>query len=229
MKLIEGYKNKNTAKKQPKEYATNWLDMATRALSSIGDDNQSSGIKVAVYRVIRYTNCRYNLSSNYDDDDVEELLKLWDVIVDLTGCITPREFMEVFPIDKYYDGEKYSCKDYFSTKEFMKEYEFELDKPINSKCKTVIDQRARTSTFLMEYCNNHIAILNVNIMLAISHKHTQMTGRDLFDDFLEQQGKPPLTKYHLHTDKDGNSFITGNDGSIFSVKKRYPKYIKVIK
>lgn len=49
MKLIEGYKNKNTAKKQPKEYTTNWLDMATRALSSIGDDNQSSGIMMVQY------------------------------------------------------------------------------------------------------------------------------------------------------------------------------------
>ena len=40
-------------------------------------------------------------------------LDLYRFIVSIIGKLTPKEFMQLFPIEKTYNGEKYGFKDYF--------------------------------------------------------------------------------------------------------------------
>jgi hypothetical protein len=45
--------------------------------------------------------------------------------------LTPREFMNIFPIDKTYDGERFECKDYFYTIKIVRA--LDQDAPIGDK------------------------------------------------------------------------------------------------
>ena len=41
--------------------------------------------------------------------------KMIDGIFAILGCLTLKNFVTTFPVDKTYDGGKWQCKDYFST------------------------------------------------------------------------------------------------------------------
>jgi len=51
-----------------------------------------------------------------------------DSIFTILGCLTLRNFVTTFPIEKYYKGEKWEEKDYFSTMEVLSKMDW--DKPI---------------------------------------------------------------------------------------------------
>ena len=121
--------------------------------------------------------------------------------------LTPREFMLVFPPAKEYKGSKIGCKDYFSTMELLNDYE--PDKPLGD----------RAIEFVFGYYNRKVCCLGAKIMKAVSWVHWRQTGRDILDDFMESVGKPPLTKYHMHTDSQGRQYAVGTDGTIARVRK----------
>ena len=52
-----------------------------------------------------------------------------EVVNGFMKLMTPRELMQVFPIEKSYDGKKSGMKDYFSTMEALKD--FDIDSPIS--------------------------------------------------------------------------------------------------
>jgi hypothetical protein len=82
---------------------------------------------------------------------------------------------------------------------------------------------------LSGYSNDIILGFNVEIMLLVSKLHRKQTGRDIFDDFMESQGKPPLKKYYLQTDSKGRQYMVDDDGNKYNVKKPKPRYLKVVK
>jgi hypothetical protein len=59
---------------------------------------------------------------NLDNNHVAYSKVLSKLICDFIGKFTPREFMEMFPVDKRYNGKKCNCKDYFTTIEMLKKY-----------------------------------------------------------------------------------------------------------
>ena len=123
------------------------------------------------------------------------------------GMLTPKEFMLVFPPSKEYKGEKIGMKDYFSTMEVLADYE--LDKQLGD----------RAIDFVFEYYNAKVCCLGAKVMMAVTHEHRRQTGHDILDDFMASIGKPPLTKYRMHTDSQGRQYAVGTDGSISRIKK----------
>ncbi|ADZ82601.1 hypothetical protein [Cellulosilyticum lentocellum] len=66
--------------------------------------------------------------NTYTKEQLETGCKLSDEVQELLKQATPRQIMQLFPIHKEYDGEKWSQKDYFSTMKYLKG--LELDKSI---------------------------------------------------------------------------------------------------
>lgn len=66
---------------------------------------------------------------------------------------TPRQIMYLFPLDKSYDGERWGCKDYFTSVEALKV--FPMDKPIGK----------RLDEFLMGYASNTVRELWVALSM----------------------------------------------------------------
>src|SRR5699024_10027662 len=52
-------------------------------------------------------------------------------IKQIMGLVTPKEFMNIFPIDKDFKDYKYEMKDYFYTRDYINQ--LDQDKPIGDK------------------------------------------------------------------------------------------------
>lgn len=95
--------------------------------------------------------------------------------LDLMTLITPKQFLTMFPIKKEFDGQKYECKDYFHTQEYLAT--IDLDKPISEPFE-----------FLWEYWNSDTARFLMNVMGAMSDVRKGQTGKGIMEEFLEQEG-----------------------------------------
>ena len=82
--------------------------------------------------------------------EAKERKELSSKVMKLLEQVTPRELMQVFPIDKKYEGEKYESKDYFYTMEYLSS--IDLDKSISNNIED----------FLFRYCNWNLWGFEIN-------------------------------------------------------------------
>lgn len=136
-----------------------------------------------------------------EPDFVKNEFQLIEMICDMVGAFTPREFMNMFPIEKTFDGERYQWKDYFYTRNYIER--FGMDKLIGDKA----------SEFLMEYQNWDITHFMVYWMEVVSQMNILQGGKDILLEFMEEQGVKPHT---MHS--DGKYMIDDETGEKFEIK-----------
>ena len=136
------------------------------------------------------------------------------VITDLMRTLTPKEFMNLYPITKTYDGDKYECKDYFYTINYIKG--LNQEQPIG---KEIIK-------FLWEYQNWEINFFNVACMGYMDNIR-RLEGKSSFvEEFADIMG---FKSYNMHTDDKGNEFLFDKKtGKTTKLNKNRPKYLKVM-
>ena len=123
-------------------------------------------------------------------------LTLADKVFDAVKEMTPREFMQIFPIEKRYDGEKWGEKDYFSVMEDVKKHG--LDEKITEP-----------ERFLMGYMNDDVGDFIVCFMGLASDAYRRATGRSMMVDALDDCGIScgvynGVVRKKLHYKKTGN-------------------------
>lgn len=118
------------------------------------------------------------------------------------GCLTPQEFVRLFPITKEYDGEKYGMKDYFYTAQKIKAMP---DEPIGEE---------NVSEFLFNYCNRDIEEYMVTWMGIVNRLHMLNGGRDITLEFFEDIGMPVHT-FH----EEAGYMVNDETGEQFKIKK----------
>jgi hypothetical protein len=133
--------------------------------------------------------------------------------IDAIGLITPREFLNIFPLDKEYDGNKLECKDYFYSINYIKEYG--MDKLINNGM-----------DFLWEYYNRETRLFLVNTLSIISYIRRFQGYSSIAEQWAEDNNIKTMRKY---TDNIGKEFLLDNNGKTTKIKKTHPKYLKLIK
>lgn len=116
-----------------------------------------------------------SLKVRVEKGSLEDELYLYESIIMFIGTMTPRQFMNVFPIDKDYDGSKYDCKDYFYTMKKCTEYG--LDKPITD-----------AFDFLWDYWNRETSHFVINYMSVMSDIRKKKTGRSILEEFATERG-----------------------------------------
>lgn len=90
------------------------------------------------------------------------------------GELTPREFMGLFPVSKfYYKSEDW--KNYFTVMEIVKEngIDNKIEKPFE---------------FMMEYLNNNVNRFMVQVMNVMSQRHRFEKGKHINEDFYKSLG-----------------------------------------
>lgn len=105
-----------------------------------------------------------------------------DSIFTIIGCLTLRNFVTTFPIDKSYDGSKWECKDYFSTMEVLSKMDW--DKPIG---------RDELSELLWDYDNSDLRHAYNEYTSAMSAIYKAQTGKGIIEKFFEDRGVPTYT------------------------------------
>lgn len=83
------------------------------------------------------------------------------------------------------------------------------------------------SSLLWAYMNPTVMMYQVHCMSVVSEIHTMDTGKGLMEQFFEDQGVKVGTFRKYETD-DGQTFMIGEDGQSFPVKKPVPRHLKLV-
>lgn len=134
-----------------------------------------------------------------------------DSIFGVLGCLTLRNFVITFPIDKTYDGAKWECKDYFSTMDVLSKMDW--DKPIG---------RDKLSELLWDYENDELRHAYIEFTTSASAIFRAQTGKGIAETWLDDLGIPT---YKM--DKETGIMINNHTGDIMKTKKA--SHIQIVK
>lgn len=150
------------------KYAKNWRNMAKNAAEKFCRTNDRTYLKQMVFCHIRYLLIvGPRRKTNTQKEAAILFCKDWDVIVEGVSLLTPREFVQMFPITKIYDT-SLSNNTYFKTINAINSL-FYWDKPIyNYKGKNV-SHKVAGSTFLSIYFNHYVGWLFVGMMVHLGY------------------------------------------------------------
>lgn len=85
------------------------------------------GIKyICSYRDVSRENMKLGIEKPKTLEQSQHRFQLIDSIFGVLGCLTLRNFVNTFPIDKTYDGEKWEEKDYFSTMKVLSKMDWDV-------------------------------------------------------------------------------------------------------
>lgn len=214
-KVIDG--NKDEHQKPAKEwYLLKYHEMTSKHYEAFVESRDRYSLAAYCLCYVRF----FNMTAQAEGALAKDVFFGASAGKDVMSLLTPREFLRTFPPKKSYDGSKWECIDYFSTMEKFKD--LPMDKPFSASGVDMLE-------FICGYSNDDVLEFNVNCMLAVSRLHEAETGKDLFDSFLESQGKPPLKKYYMHTDNNGHQYVVDEDGNAQRVHKRKPRYLRAVK
>lgn len=186
----------------------------SRVLQSIFDiqfkdtnDAETSFRRAVFYgikTVITYPNDEY-----LTREDFTERFEEVENVKTLIGFLTPNELMQIFPIDKEYNGSKYGMKDYFYTMEVIRE--LDMNKPFRK-------QKADINKVLWDYQNIFITEFLLEIMNIIDGFRKLQGQESMIVEFMREQGVHPMTMY---TDEaTGKKFLLDKDGKTIPVKEK---------
>ena len=134
-----------------------------------------------------------------------------DSIFGVLGCLTLRNFVTTFPVDKYYKGAKWQEKDYFSTMEVLSKMDW--DKPIG---------RNELSELLWDYYNADLRHAYMEYTTAMSAIYKAQTGKGIMETWLDDLGIPTFTE-----DKETGIMKNNQTGDIMKPKK--VSHIQIVK
>ncbi|MBD5535155.1 MAG: hypothetical protein HDQ99_05785 [Lachnospiraceae bacterium] len=134
-----------------------------------------------------------------------------DNIFGVLGCMTLRNFVTTFPIDKTYDGAKWECKDYFSTMEVLSKMDW--DKPIG---------RDELSELLWDYDNADLRHAYVEFTTAMSAIYRAQTGKGIAETWCDNIGIPTYTE-------DRETGIRKNNQTGDIMKSKKVSHLQIVK
>ena len=149
-------------------------------------------------------------------DEIEYDFKFANLVKICMAALTPKEFIQLFPITKEFNGHKWQTKDYFYTRDYIGT--LERDKPIGEE---------EILNFLWEYTNRDITMFNVQFMCCLSDIRRIEGQPGLMEQWAEDNG---VKTYKMYTDNKGKKCLLNKEtGKIERVKRKVPKYIKAVK
>ncbi|KAB2391053.1 MULTISPECIES: hypothetical protein [Bacillus cereus group] len=213
LRVIEG------VKEDKPDYFEIYLRMFMKAVQELKNQKETTKlVSKDVYKKAIFTGVRFINNVSNDLKDHKYVKAKFDLIVyvkELIGCLTPREFMSIFPIAKEYKGGKHGMKDYFSTMKSIDE--MGIDTQIGDN----------VSEFLWNYHNwEDVTEFVVNSMEVVSALRKAEGKKSLAEEFFEGTG---LDTYTLHSGQKGKQKLINNrTGETQEVQKPRPRYLKPV-
>lgn len=135
-----------------------------------------------------------------------------DSIFTVLGCLTLRNFVVTFPIEKYYKGAKWEEKDYFYTMDVLKDMDW--NGPIG--------RDKLSEELLWDYYNADLRHAYMEYTSAMSAIYKAQTGRGLMEKFFEDRGVPTYTM-----DRETGIMKNNQTGDI--MKPQNVSHIQIVK
>ncbi len=144
-------------------------DLPQDELAKIG----FAGIKyVCSMRDVARENRRLGIDKGRTLEEEQIRFIVIDSIFTILSCLTLRNFVTIFPIDKTYDGDKWEEKDYYYTMQVLSEVDW--DKPIG---------RDELSELLWDYMNADLRHAYMEYTSAMSAMFKAQTGKGIAEKF----------------------------------------------
>lgn len=211
MKLIQGKKKQRISRGRP--YSEAFIRLLCKGSKTFEDLVVRGEITKYVYLGVRAME-ELSLAKKkvYEWEEVEAEASILSTLIMAIGLLTPSQFIQTFPADKKYDGEKYCTKDYFSSMEAIRA--LDPSKPIGDEDAVL--------NLLWDYQNWNINLFMVEWMASLS-RVCRMQGRmDPMEEFLRDQG---VATYTLHEEEGYiHNNLTGEVAKIQKPKPKKPKY-----
>ncbi len=183
-------------------------DLPQDELAKIG----FAGIKyVCSMRDVARENRRLGIDKGRTLEEEQVRFIVIDSIFTILSCLTLRNFVTIFPIDKTYDGDKWEEKDYYYTTQVLSA--MDMDRPIG---------RDELSELLWDYMNADLRHAYMEYTSAMSAMFKAQTGKGIMEKFLEDRGVPTYTM-----DKESGIMKNNQTGDIMKPKKA--SHIQVVK
>ena len=220
LKIINGTDKKQSIKDKTSIYTEvfeRFLEKNSTELSKPYKDMDKDILKQCIYLHVKYVNASsrtYRNDSELSEEAVISRFNLIRIGKDMLSLLTPKELVNMFPIEKVYNGEKFQMKDYFSTIEALKEYN--ENEMIGSKILNL----------LFDYSNIDITLFNVNLMSSTSDMCKINGEKTPMEKFAEDNNIPTYSYNKEHNYMVNNQ--TGKLSKVKPCKKRVPKNIKII-
>lgn len=171
-----------------------------------------SGIKyICSWRDVRRESDRLETEHRQSLEEAQATFQLIDAIFSVCGCLTLRNFITTFPIEKYYKGAKWEEKDYFYTMEVLSK--MDCDKPIG---------RDELSELLWDYMNADLRHAYVEFTTAMSAIYRAQTGKGIAETWCDNMGIPTYTE-----DRETGIMKNNQTGDIMKPKKT--SHIQIVK
>lgn len=135
-------------------------------------------------------------------------------IKEIMGMLTPKEFVNLFPIEKDFKGYKHETKDYFYTRDYINT--LEQDKQIGEEI----------TKLLWEYQNWDVSSFAIKLMTLMSYIRRFEGKPSIAEEWARENG---LETYKLHTDEKGKQFLMDKQGRTQKVTKPRPKHLKLVR
>lgn len=156
-------------------------------------------------------------NQNKEYYDTETIWNVSELYKSLVSQLTYREFLEIYPVEKRYDGDKTETRDYYSTMSFLSTVD--LDSTIGSK-ENVMD-------LFWEFSNWELLDVALASMDATSDMGRELLGIDPSEAFFTKE------ENYAH-DSKGNMIGVTEDGKVhklpsFWYSKKYQSNLRVVK
>ena len=186
----------------------NLKDLPQDELAKIG----YAGIKyICSMRDVTRENMKLGIDRKRTLEEEQARFTLIDSVFAILGCLTLRNFVTTFPIEKYYKGAKWEEKDYFYTMDVLKDMDW--DKPIG---------RDGLSELLWDYENEELRHAYIEFTTVASAIYRAQTGKGIAEQFFEERGVPTYT-----VDRETGIMKNNQTGDIMKSKK--VSHIQIVK
>lgn len=183
-------------------------DLPQDELAKIG----FAGIKyICTMRDVTRENMKLGIDEGRTLAEEQVRFSVIDSIFTILGCLTLRNFVTTFPIEKYYKGAKWEEKDYFSTMEVLKKMDW--NKSIG---------REELSELLWDYDNADLRHVYVEFTTAMSAIYRAQTGKGIMERWCEERG---IDTYSM--DRETGIMKNNQTGDI--VKPKQGSHIHIVK
>lgn len=137
------------------------------------------------------------------------------IVTELISMVTPGDLIQIFPVSKEFDGEKWGSKDYFYTMQTINQ--MGINEVIGNKVQDL----------LWDYQNTNISEFLVALLSNLSDIRRLHGHKGIAEEFCEEQGIP---MYTTHKDASDCEYLQDNTtGKAMRLKRKMPRYIKCVK
>lgn len=190
-----------------------YLTAFAKTISNVSDPDTHKRMKKAIIYGAKYFSAlHFEPDRKLTYEQLQLKFEMVEIVRKMMSMLLPAEFVNLFPISKEFDGEKFCSKDYFYTVEALKEYD--ANAPIGEK----IDD------LLWDYQNDDVRIFMCTSLSVVSDLRKCQGQRGIAEEWADGMGIQTFT-----VNEKAGYVLNNQTHKTMHYHAPVPSYLSVIK